>query len=471
MTQSRFTRAVVPPPTFGRHAADTARLATPLAIAQLSQMAMGVTDTILLGSLGPDALAAGGLGANLFFVVVTLLQGVLTSVSVSVSHARGARNDGLVPHIYWTGLLLAVLLSVPAFCLLSFATPILLAVGEPALLAHNVGDYAAVLRWGAPGSMIGVGLLRAFLPAIGAAKRLLWVSLISVVVNGFLNYGLIHGAHGLPRLGFLGSAAATSITVWLGTLVLMALLHLRPRFRHFVVATRPNVPLMSELFSIGWPVMITYGVESTLFLATGLMVGLLGESQLAAHQIALNVASVSFMVPLAIGQAGNVRVSFWAGAGQPLAARHAGFVALALGVGFMALSGIVLVAAPQWIVGLYLHLDDPANAATVALASSLLGVAAIFQIVDGMQTVGSGCLRGLKDTRVPMIVATFGYWVIGFPTGYLLAFHFGLGARGLWWGLAAGLTSVAVLMTLRFHKLSLRPGLAASDAAGGTPAS
>jgi MATE family multidrug resistance protein len=229
-------------------------------------------------------------------------------------------------------------------------------------------------------------------------------------------------------------------------LVLMAWLHLRPRYRHFVTATRPRLPLMGELFGIGWPVAITYGVESTLFLATGLMVGLLGESQLAAHQIALNVASVAFMVPLAIGQAANVRVSFWSGAGQPLA----------LGVAFMSLSGLVLILAPHWIVGLYLHLGDPANAATVALASSLLGVAAIFQIVDGMQTVGSGCLRGLKDTRVPMMAAAFGYWGIGFPTGYTLAFHFGLGARGLWWGLAAGLASVALLMTLRFHRLSLR---------------
>jgi MATE family multidrug resistance protein len=456
MTQSGFSRVAARPPTLTRHAADTARLAAPLAIAQLSQMAMGVTDTILLGSLGPDALAAGGLGANLFFVVVTLLQGVLTSVSVSVAHARGARAEDRVPDIYWTGLVLSILLSVPGFALLSFAMPLLNAFGEPTVLAHNVGAYTAVLRWGAPGSLIGIGLMRSFLPAIGAAKRLLWVSIAGVGVNAFLNYGLIHGAYGLPRLGFLGSAAATTITVWMTAIVLMALLHLRPRFRHFVTATRPNVPLMGELFGIGWPVAITYGVESTLFLATGLMVGLLGEAQLAAHQIALNVASVAFMVPLAIGQAANVRVGFWVGAGQPLAARHAGFVALALGVGFMTMSGLVLILAPHAIVGLYLHLDNPANAATVKLATSLLGVAAIFQIVDGMQTVGSGCLRGLKDTRVPMMVAAFGYWGIGFPTGYTLAFHFGLGARGLWWGLAAGLASVALLMTLRFHRLSLR---------------
>src|SRR6202012_1725759 len=361
-----------------------------------------------------------------------------------------------VPHIYWTGFLLSLLLAVPAFILLSFASQILLAFGEPGLLAHNVGRYAAVLRWAAPASLIGVGLMRSFLPAIGAARRLLWVSIASVVVNGFLNYGLIHGVYGLPRLGFLGSAAATTLTVWRTALVLMALLHLRPRFKHFVVATRPRLPLMGELFGIGWPVAITYGVESTLFLATGMTVGTLGEAQLAAHQIALNVASVAFMVPLAIGQAANVRVGYWIGAGQPLAARHAGFVAILLGVGFMALSGCVLVLAPHAIVGLYLHLDDPKNAQTVALATSLLGVAAVFQVVDGMQTVASGTLRGLEDTRGPMLAAALGYWGIRFPTGYVLAFHFGGGTKGLWWGLAAGLATVAVLMTLRFHRLSRR---------------
>jgi multidrug resistance protein, MATE family len=456
MTRPTLLARPIAPPSLTRHAADTARLAAPLAIAQLSQTAMSVTDTILLGSLGADALAAGGLGANLFFVVVTVLQGVLTSVSVSVAQARGAQNESHVPHIYWTGLALTLLLALPAFTLLSFAAPILLALGEPPLLAHHVGEYAAVLRWGAPASLIGVGLMRSFLPAIGAAKRLLWVSVACVFVNGFLNYGLIHGAWGLPQLGFLGSAVATAITVWLSAIVLMSLLHLRPSHQHYVAARRPTAPLMGELVSIGWPVAITYAVEATLFLTTGLLMGLLGETPLAAHQIALNVASMTFMVPLAIGQAANVRVGYWAGAGEPRAARHAGFAALGLGAGFMSMSALVMVLAPRWIVGLYLHLNDPANAATVTLATTLLGVAAIFQIVDGVQAVGSGCLRGLKDTRIPMLAATLGYWGIGFPTGYALAFHFGLGARGLWWGLATGLATVAVMMTLRFHRMSLR---------------
>jgi multidrug resistance protein, MATE family len=456
MSHSGLSRAAAAPPTFTRHAAETARLAAPLAIAQLSQMAMGVTDTILLGALGSDAIAAGGLGAGIFFVVVTLLQGVLSSVSVTVANARGAQADHRVPHIYWTGLLLSALLAVPAFVLLSFTEPILLQFGEPATLAHEVGAYTSVLRWASPGSLIGVGMMRAFLPAIGAAKRLLWISIASVAVNAVLNYGLIHGAYGLPRLGLLGSATATTATVWLAAIALVALLHGRPRYRHFVSAARPNVPLMGELLGIGWPVAITFGVESTLFLGTGLMIGVLGAKQLAAHQIAMNVASVSFMVPLAIGQAANVRVGYWLGAGQLLAARHAGFVALGLGVAFMSLTGLVFITAPHAIIGLYLHLDDPENAQTVAIAASLLSVAAIFQIVDGMQTIGSGCLRGLRDTRVPMLAAAFGYWGVGFPTGYLLAFHAGLGARGLWWGLAAGLASVAILMTLRFERMTRR---------------
>ena len=172
---------------------------------------------------------------------------------------------------------------------------------EPPLLAHHVGEYTGILRFAALGSLIGVGLMRAFLPAIGAARRLLWVSIGGVGVNAVLNYRLIHGAFGLPRLGFLGSAVATTITIWLTAFALIWLLHGRQRFRH---SSPPpaRLPMMGELIGIGWPVAITYGVESTLFLATGLTIGVLGATSLAAHQIALNVASVAFMVPLAISR-------------------------------------------------------------------------------------------------------------------------------------------------------------------------
>lgn len=438
--------------TLAHHAAETARIAAPLAIAQLSQMAMGVTDTILLGSLGPNALAAGGLGAHLFFTTMTLLQGVLQSVSVTVAQARGAQADYRVPSIYWTGLTLSILLSVPAFMLLSFATPLLAASGQPPALAEQVGQYASVMRWGVLGSLIGIGMMRAFLPAIGAARYLLWVSAGGVVLNGFLNYGLIHGMWGLPRMGFLGSAAATTITIWLTTLTLLALLHLPARFRHLVAgACHVRWSVMSELFAIGWPIAVAYGAETLLFLATSLSVGPLGAIALAAHQIALNVASVTFMVPLAIAQAANVRVGYWSGARHYMEARRAGFVALALGGSFMVASGTAMTLAPHGIIMLYLNPHEPANTATITLAASLLTVAAVFQVVDGLQAVGAGCLRGLRDTRVPMLLATIGYWGIGYPTGYWLAFHVGLGAKGLWWGLASGLTAVACLMVARFY--------------------
>ncbi|ARP86763.1 MATE family efflux transporter [Bordetella genomosp. 9] len=457
MSATALSPGLPAPPTLSRHAADTVKLAAPLAVAQLSQMAMGVTDTLMLGMLGPAPLAAGGLGAQFYFVIVTLLEGVLSSVSITVAHALGARDGGRVPRIYWTGLLLSVLLAVPAFVLLSFTEAILLRLGEPAELARDVGVYTNVVRWGAFASLIGVGMMRAFLPAIGGARRLLWFSLGSVGVNALLNYGLIFGAFGLPAMGLTGSAAATAITVWIMAIALLGTLHGSRRHRDAVRAARVDWRLMGELFRLGWPVAITYGVEAGLFLATGLMIGLLGATPLAAHQIALSVTSMTFMVPLALGQAANVRVGYWMGAGHTQAARHAGFVAMGLGAAVMAVTGLVYATVPRAVVGLYLALDDPANAATIAIAASLLGVAAVFQLVDGMQAVCAGCLRGLRDTRAPMLAAVCGYWCIGFPTGYALAFHAGLGAPGAWWGLAAGLASVALWMTLRFARMT-HPG-------------
>lgn len=433
------------------HAADILRLAGPIAVAQLSQMAMGVTDTVMLGAVGGNALAAGGLGAGLFFTVNILLQGVLTSVSVLVAQARGADARGRIPDIYRTGLLLAALLVVPAFAGLSCARSLLHALGEPPDLAREVGRYLDVLRWGAPGGLVGIGLMRGFLPAIGRPRLLLLVAPAAIAANGLLNHALIHGAWGFPRLGVPGSAAATAATLSGMSVVFLAILHLRASLRPFVSRGRVRWRLLREMLSIGLPVCATYGVETTLFLATGLAMGLVGPAALAAHQIALNVASTSFAVPLSIAQAANVRVAFWAGAGRGTEARRAGFVAIGLGAGFMAAAGLVLLLAPGVIVRLYIDPTLPANMAAASLALSLLAIAALFQVADGVQTIAAGALRGLRDTRVPMILAAFGYWGIGFTLGDLLTFHLGLGAAGLWLGLAAGLGSVASALTLRFH--------------------
>ncbi|MBC7801862.1 MAG: MATE family efflux transporter, partial [Gemmatimonadaceae bacterium] len=277
-------------------------------------MAMGITDTILLGALGNDALAAGGLGATLVFTIIILLQGALTAVSVLVSQARGAGRDAGVPVLYWTGLLLALLLAIPAFALFTMTEAILLAVGEPPTLARDTARYTDVMRWGTPGAMVAIGLMRAFLPAIGRGAMLLWVSIGAAVLNGFLCYGLIHGTWGLPAMGLEGAALASAIVLTIAAAALLALLHGRPALRHFVAWTRPDLRVLGAMLRLGVPVSGSFAVEAGLFLAVGLMIGLLGAAPLAAQQIALSVTSVAFMIPLAIAQAANVRVGHRFGA-------------------------------------------------------------------------------------------------------------------------------------------------------------
>ena len=437
-----------------RHAAETLRLAGPLAVAQLAGMAMGVTDTVLLGTLGGDALAAGGLATMLFITVTIMLQGMLTAVSILVSQERGAGRDDLVPAPYWAGLAMALLLCAPAFLVFSLAEPLLLLAGQPPALAQGAAAFMDVLRWAAPGAMVGIGMMRAFLPAIGQGAAMLWVALGATGINAALCWGLIHGAWGLPALGMRGPALATVFVETGMGLVLMGWLHLRPGLRRFVAWRRPGVALLRRMAALGIPVTGTFAVETCLFLAIGLLVGRLGAAPLAAHQIALSITSVSFMVPLAVAQAANVRVGNRVGAGDLAGARRAGLVAIGLAAVAEALAAAVLVVAPGTLAGLYIDPALPANAEAFATAISLMAIAAVFQVTDGMQSAAAGALRGLGDTRVPFLLAAAGYWGVGFPAAWWLTARAGAGAAGAWWGLAGGLMLVAALLTWRFLRRS-----------------
>lgn len=433
-----------------RHAAETLRLAGPLAVAQLAGMAMGVTDTVLLGTLGGNALAAGGLATMLFITITIMLQGMLTAVSIVVAQERGAGRDDLVPAPYWAGLAMALLLSVPAFVVFSFAEPLLLLAGQPSALARDAAAFMGVLRWATPGMMVGIGMMRAFLPAIGQGAAMLWVALGATGINAALCWGLIHGAWGLPALGMRGPALATVFVETGMGLVLMAWLHGRPGLRRFVAWRRLSLPLLRRMFALGLPVTGTFAVETGLFLGIGLLVGRLGAAPLAAHQIALSITSVSFMVPLAVAQAANVRVGNRVGAGDAAGARRAGLVAIGLAAVTEAMAAAVLVVAPGTLAGFYIDPALPANAEATATAISLLAIAAVFQVSDGMQSAAAGALRGLGDTRVPFVLAAVGYWGVGFPAAWWMTVRAGAGAAGAWWGLAGGLMLVATLLTGRF---------------------
>ena len=436
--------------SLAHHAAETMRLASPLAIAQLAQMAMGITDTVMLGSLGGDALAAGGLGESLFITVCVVLQGVMTALAVLVSQARGAGRDGQVPVLYCTGMLLALLLVVPGFALFSVAEPLLLAVGEPAALAHDAGRFVGVLRWATPGALLEMGVMRAFLPAIDRGGLVLWVSLASATGNGALCYGFVHGAWGLPALGLRGPALATVLSLTVGALALLGLLHGRPGLRRFVAWRCPRLRLLGAMLRLGLPVSATFAVETGLFLAITLLVGQLGPVALAAQQVALNILSVAFMVPLAIAQAANVRVGHCVGAGDRPSARRAGLVAIGLGAAFEVAAVLLLLAAPRAVVGVYLDPTSPGSAEAFAIATALLNVVVVFQVADGVQCVAGGALRGMGDTRVPFILAASAYWGVGFPAAWFLTLRAGWGVQGAWWGLAVGLIAVATLLTGRF---------------------
>jgi MATE family multidrug resistance protein len=281
------------------------------------------------------------------------------------------------------------------------------------------------------------------------------VAVAALFVNGLLNYGLIHGAFGLPEMGLLGSCTATLIAVW-GMMLATAAGMRRARVQR--VAPSPiEWKVVRELVSLGWPIAITLGVEIALFLVGALMMGVLGTTSLAAHQVAINVASMTFMVPLAMAQAANVRVGFHMGAASPVAARRAAKAAFMLGVGFMTLSAAVMLAAPTQIALLF-NLDPgkPADAEVIKVVVELLTICAFFQIFDGAQTIAAGALRGLKDTHVPALLAGLSYWGVGFPVAWTLGFPMAWGATGIWWGLALGLATAAVVLNARFWRLSGR---------------
>ena len=434
----------------------TLALAAPLAAANLAQMAMGVTDMVMVGRLGALPLAAAGLGAMLYFTGGVVLQGILSAVAPLAAHALGAGNRAAAGRIGGAGLALALLLALPFVAALTSLDRLLQWLGYNAALAAEIGRFLRAIAWGGP-AFLGFAVLRSLLAALSHTRAVMAVLLLCVVGNAGLNWVLIYGHLGAPALGVAGSGYASATNQWLILAGLALCARIMPglaglRVLHSAFFLGRNE--MASIFRLGLPIGGIMGVEVGVFLAAGILIGLLGTAALGAHQLVLNCAGITFMVPLGIGQAATVRVAYELGAGRVLAARRAGFVALALGIGFMSATAVVLWTVPAAIISVYIDIADPANRATVQIARRLLVIAALFQVFDGMQVIAAGVLRGYKDTMVPMLLAGLGYWGAGFGGGWLLAFPLGYGAVGLWWGLALGLAVVAILLTVRLHLLA-----------------
>lgn len=436
----------------------TLALAAPLAAANVSQMAMSVIDTVMVGKLGAVPLAAVALGGGSYFTSVVICLGVLTAVSPLAAYSLGSGDAPAAGRIARSGLFLAVLFSLLVIAAMMVADRLLDLIGYDPALAREIGRFLRAVCWGAPGFLL-FAVLRSLLAALNRPRGVMVVLMLCVPANAALNWVLIYGHLGAPALGLVGAAAASASVQWLmmaGLAAEMWRLRRRGLAPPLQGAGHQVLDDFRRILRLGAPIGGLQALEIGVFVTGAAVVGLFGADALAAHQIAINYASITFMVPMGIGQAATVRVAAERGAGRPDAARRAAFIALALGSGFMAASAIVIWAAPHAIVAVYVSTDEPANRTLVALALRFLVFAGLFQVVDGMQVVAAGALRGYEDTVAPMFFAALGYWVIGFAGGWALTFPLGLGPIGMWWGFVLGLATVAALLTARLYRQAVR---------------
>ena len=426
-----------------REALALLRLALPLAATQLAQMAILATDTLMLGRFSKEALAAAALGNTVFFFAWLLGCGPANAVAPAIAHVLGEdeKAAGEVQAVVRMGFWSAALLAPPLLAVLLATRPILLLFGQQPELAANAGLYISLLCWGLPFAIL-FQVLRSFTVAVGHPLAALAVMVLAVLFNALGDYALIFGHFGLPRLGLAGAGIASACSNLFSAASLLAVCLLTPslkRFRILENLTRLHRPHLAELFRLGIPIGLTTLFEAMLFNAAALMMGLFGVASLAAHQIAITIPALTFMVPLGIGLAATVRVGLARGAGDSVAARRAGFVAIVIAALFMALTSVLLLLFPEPIARLWLP-NEPPGSHVIALTVTFLHVAAAFQIVDGLQVTASLALRGLKDARAPMWIAGGAYWLCGFPM--CLALGFGAGLQGLWRLAGAGLRVV-----------------------------
>lgn len=440
----------------------TAALAWPLVLTNLAMTMIGATDVVMVGWLGSTELAAASLGFNLSMICAIFAMGVLTATSPMMASERGRKTHSVrdIRRTFRQGLWLALAIMVPVWAFLWQTEAILLAVGQQAELADKAQTYVRAYMWSILPFMWLI-VTRNFLSALERPQWSLIIGVAGVFANAGFNYVLIFGKLGLPELGIVGAGVGSILANSFMFIGMVAVISLHPKFRRYRLFGRwwrPDWPRFRALLWLGVPIGITMGLEGAVFGVAVILMGLIDTVSVAAHAIALQIASVTFMVPMGLAQAATVRVGIGYGRKDPAMVRRAGWTSYVMGTAFMAMMALLIWTLPDLLVSIFIDADAPQNAEVVKLAISFLAIAALFQIADGAQVVGAGMLRGLHDTRWPMAFAAFGYWVVGIGVGAWLAFREGWGGVGIWTGLATGLGIVALMMLSRWllrHRLGL----------------
>lgn len=462
-----FDSLTTPPPRAAAEARALLRLALPLMAGQLSAVGMNVVDAVLAGHLDAHTLGAVAVGGSVWTLALVAVIGVMLALPPSVAQLAGGGRYGDIAPLFRQALWLALGLGLLLLLAVRFLGPSLLGlIGVDPRLQADTAAFLRGVAWGAPALAL-VFVARGLSEGLAYTRPTMYFSLLGLVLLLPVGWALMYGRLGFSAHGAGGSGAATATVLWLQALAWFAWLRWRPQYRALQLFARPDPPrwsALAELLRVGVPMGVTLLMEAGLFVAVALLIGRMGETVVAAHQVALNVASVAFMLPLGLAMAITVRVGHAVGRGDALGVRLAGQVGIALTFATQAVSSLAMLLLPQRIAALY-----TGDAAVIALAAQLMLLAGLFQFSDGIQVAANGALRGLKDTRVPMFITTFAYWGVGMGTGWWLGFRQELGARGMWMGLIAGLSMAALLLFLRFRRLAAR--YVAQRAAAATPPS
>ena len=436
--------------SYAAHSRAILVLGLPLIGGHVAQFAVGLTDTVMLGWYGVEALAAVTLAASYFFVLFMMGSGFAWAVMPMVATFDASGDETGIRRATRMGFWLSAIFAAAAMPLLWWSGPILLALGQDPGVAADAASYLRLAGWGLFPAL-AMMVIKAYLAALGHTQAVLWMTCLGAVVNAVVNYALIFGNWGAPELGIHGAALASlgTYTVTLFGAAVYAVLRL-PQHDLFARLWRPDWDMFGQVYRLGWPIGLTNLSEVSLFSASAVMMGWLGTLPLAAHGIAITLASAAFMAPLGLSNAAPVRVANAIGRSDwpPLARGAVTVTALSIAVG--AAATLVFLAFPDNLIGLFLETDDPSRDAIIALGAHLLVLAALFQFMDGAQVVALGLLRGLQDTARPMLIAALSYWAVGMPACYLLGFVLGYGATGVWLGLVCGLVCAGTLLMWRF---------------------
>lgn len=429
------------------------KLAGPIIVGQLGQNLIQLADTVMVGHLGPVALGASAFASSVFIVFLIFGMGMLAPMTAMFAHAQGQEDHPRGGVLLGHSLIIALGIGVVLTGILLGLLPHLHIFGQrPEVLEAGAAFYK-VITWSIIPSLI-YQAYKQFTDGLGRTKIAMYVMLAGVLFNVVGNYLLINGYHGFPKMGLVGAAYASLGARILMMIAMIFYVHGHPQFKKYLAnpwLRSFDKQILQNMVRLGIPNGFTFFFEVGAFASCAVMMGWFGAIPLAAHQIALSLASTSFMVTLGIGIASSIRVGFELGRGDYKLARHAGFTAIILGGAYMSLCGLGFFVLRNWFPTFYVNDPD-----VIAWAAQFFVVVALFEIFDGVQAVAIGALRGMSDTQWPSVIAFFAYWIMGLPGGYLLAFHLGVGPIGIWIGLLIGLIFASILLTYRFHRLSKR---------------